>query len=72
MKHENVTDEALAPTEPSPELVWMQLFDQLQRGPCTGSDDVRLRRIRNAIARGKFHVDARAIADRLIARLVLS
>lgn len=72
MKNEVDTEAAPpAPAEPAPELVWTELFDRLQLNPLAESDDVRLRRIRTAIARGQFHVNAHAIADRLIARLVL-
>lgn len=34
--------------------------------------DARLQRVRHAIASGEFQVDARAIAERLIARLLVS
>jgi anti-sigma28 factor (negative regulator of flagellin synthesis) len=47
--------------------VWDQLLGRLQR---SAAAETRLRQVRRAIARGEFHVDARAIAERLIARLL--
>jgi len=44
----------------------------LARLQATDGGDVRLLRVRHAIASGEFHVDARAIAERLIARLLVS
>ena len=71
MNHEHVSEEIPAPpTEPAAELVWTQLLNRLQAAPVPESAEARLRRIRNAIARGQFHVNARTIADRLIARLL--
>jgi anti-sigma28 factor (negative regulator of flagellin synthesis) len=63
------------PTDPVPpaerraHAEWQSLLARLQ-----GADggDVRLRRVRHAIASGEFQVDARAIAERLISRLLVS
>ena len=48
---------------------WDALLARLQ-APDGG--DARLLRVRHAIASGEFQVDARAIAERLIARLLVS
>jgi Anti-sigma-28 factor, FlgM len=63
------------PTDPAPpaerraRAEWQSLLARLQ-----GADggDVRLLRVRHAIASGEFQVDARAIAERLISRLLVS
>jgi anti-sigma28 factor (negative regulator of flagellin synthesis) len=47
--------------------VWEQLLGRLQRAAAA---EARLHQVRRAIARGEFQVDARAIAERLIARLL--
>ncbi len=47
---------------------WNALLRRLQTHPETG--DVRLARLREAIASGEFQVDARAIADGLLRRLL--
>jgi anti-sigma28 factor (negative regulator of flagellin synthesis) len=44
----------------------------LARLQAADGGDVRLLRVRHAIASGEFQVDARAIAERLIARLLVS
>jgi anti-sigma28 factor (negative regulator of flagellin synthesis) len=48
---------------------WQSL---LQRMRAAGDGDDRLQRMRNAIASGEFQVDAHAIAERLISRLLMS
>ncbi len=48
---------------------WQSL---LQRMRAAGDGDDRLQRLRLAIASGEFQVDARAIAERLISRLLVS
>lgn len=48
---------------------WEALLARLQ---AADSSDARLQRVRNAIASGAFHVDTRAIAERLIARMLTS
>lgn len=45
---------------------WQSLLTRLN------ATDARLRRVRHAIASGEFQVDARAIAERLISRLLSS
>ena len=63
------------PTDPVPpaqrraRAEWLSLLARLQ---AADGGDVRLRRVRHAIASGEFQVDARAIAERLIARLLVS
>jgi len=63
------------PTEPVPpaerhaRAEWQSLLVRLQAAE---GGDVRLLRVRHAIASGEFQVDARAIAERLIARLLVS
>ncbi|HET9025279.1 MAG TPA: flagellar biosynthesis anti-sigma factor FlgM [Burkholderiaceae bacterium] len=47
---------------------WQSLLARLQ----ADGGNVRLQRVRHAIASGEFQVDARAIAERLIARLLVS
>jgi anti-sigma28 factor (negative regulator of flagellin synthesis) len=54
------------PAERRARAEWQSLLARLQ------GDDVRLLRVRHAIASGEFQVDARAIAERLIARLLVS
>ncbi len=49
-----------------------ELESLLQRMRSTGDGNDRLQRMRHAIASGEFHGDARAIAERLIARLLTS
>lgn len=64
-----------APCDPTPSAEgraraeWHAL---LQRMQAEGSGDHRLQRLRHAIASGEFQVDACAIAERLIARLLMS
>lgn len=48
---------------------WQSL---LQRMRAAGDGSERLQRVRHAIASGEFQVDARAIAERLISRLLVS
>lgn len=63
------------PTDPVPSAEgcaraeWQSLLARLQAGD---GGDARLWRVRHAIASGEFQVDARAIAERLIARLLVS
>lgn len=47
---------------------WNELLGRLQTDPNAG--DARLARLREAIASGEFQVDARAIAERLLRRLL--
>lgn len=51
------------------EAQWAALLARLQ-APAPGAE--RLRRVRNEIASGEFHVDARAIAERMLARWLTS
>jgi anti-sigma28 factor (negative regulator of flagellin synthesis) len=48
---------------------WESLLVRLR---AAGAADARLERVRHAIARGEFQVDARAVAGRLIARFLAS
>jgi anti-sigma28 factor (negative regulator of flagellin synthesis) len=48
---------------------WQSLLERM-RAAVDGED--RLQRVRHAIASGEFHVDSRAIAERLISRLLMS
>lgn len=48
---------------------WESLLARLQAADPSGA---RLQRVRHAIASGEFHVDPRAIAERLIARMLTS
>jgi len=48
---------------------WRSLLQRM-RAAHEGQD--RLHRVRHAIASGEFQVDARAIAERLISRLMVS
>ena len=57
------------PAERRARAEWQSLLARLQAGD---GGDVRLLRVRHAIASGEFQVDARAIAERLIARLLVS
>ncbi|MGE5161288.1 MAG: flagellar biosynthesis anti-sigma factor FlgM [Betaproteobacteria bacterium] len=63
------------PTDPLPpaqrraRAEWQALLARLQ---AADGGDARLLRVRHAIASGEFQVDARAIAERLIARLLVS
>ena len=49
-----------------------ELESLLLRLRAADAGDVRLERVRHAIASGEFQVDARAIARRLIARFLAS
>lgn len=63
------------PTDPVPpaerraRAEWQSLLARLQ---AADGSNVRLLRVRHAIASGEFQVDARAIAERLISRLLVS
>ena len=63
------------PTDPVPpaerraRAEWQSLLARLR---AADGGDVRLLRVRHAIASGEFQVDARAIAERLISRLLVS
>ena len=59
----------IPPAERRARAEWQSLLARLQ---AVDGDDVRLLRVRHAIASGEFQVDARAIAERLIARLLVS
>jgi anti-sigma28 factor (negative regulator of flagellin synthesis) len=59
----------LPPAERCARTEWQSLLARLQAG---NGGDARLLRVRHAIASGEFQVDARAIAERLIARLLVS
>jgi anti-sigma28 factor (negative regulator of flagellin synthesis) len=48
---------------------WESLLVRLR---AAAAGDVRLERVRHAIANGEFQVDARAVAGRLIARFLAS
>jgi anti-sigma28 factor (negative regulator of flagellin synthesis) len=48
---------------------WESLLVRLR---AAAAGDVRLERVRHAIASGEFQVDARAVAGRLIARFLVS
>jgi anti-sigma28 factor (negative regulator of flagellin synthesis) len=48
---------------------WQSLLTRLN---ATDAPGTRLQRVRHAIASGEFQVDARAIAERLISRLLAS
>jgi anti-sigma28 factor (negative regulator of flagellin synthesis) len=64
-----------APCDPTPpadgraQAEWDRLLQRMKAG---GSGDHRLQQMRHAIASGEFQVDACAIAERLIARLLVS
>jgi anti-sigma28 factor (negative regulator of flagellin synthesis) len=68
MSIEHPTD-PVPPTERRARAEWQSLLARLQ---AADGGDVRLLRVRHAIASGEFQVDARAIAERLIARLLVS
>ncbi len=57
------------PAERRARAEWQSLLARLQ---AADGGDVRLLRVRHAIASGEFQVDARAIAERLISRLLVS
>jgi hypothetical protein len=66
MKSESITDQPPGGAQLA-QAEWASLLARLQ-GPAPM--DVRIERVRLTITRGLFHVNARAIADRLIARLL--
>ena len=68
MSIEHPTD-PVPPAERRARAELQALLARLQAGD---GADVRLLRVRHAIASGEFQVDARAIAERLIARLLVS
>jgi len=68
MSIEQPTD-PVPPAERQAHAEWQSLLARLK---ATDGGDVRLLRVRHAIASGEFQVDARAIAERLIARLLVS
>jgi len=67
MSRENSSDH-VPPAERRARAEWQSLLARLQ----AADGGVRLLRVRHAIASGEFQVDARAIAERLIARLLVS
>jgi anti-sigma28 factor (negative regulator of flagellin synthesis) len=64
--HEHPIEHA-ASAEHHAHAEWLSLLDRLQS---SDAPDARLRQLRHAIASGEFQIDARAIAERLIARLL--
>ncbi len=68
MRDDHPTDQDAA-IERRARAEWQSLLARLRAATV---DDVRLERVRHAIASGEFQVDARAIAGRLIARLLVS
>ena len=68
MKNDQLIDQATA-GEQRAGAEWEALLGRLQH---RAAAEQRLQRVRRAIASGAFHVDARAIAERLIARLLKS
>ncbi|HEX5638830.1 MAG TPA: flagellar biosynthesis anti-sigma factor FlgM [Burkholderiaceae bacterium] len=68
MRHEHPTHQDAA-IERRALAEWESLLVRLR---AAADDDVRLERVRHAIARGEFQVDARAVAGRLIARFLVS
>lgn len=68
MSNAHPTDQ-VPPAEQGARAEWQSLLARLQS---PNSHDVRLLRVRHAIASGEFQVDARAIAERLISRLLVS
>ena len=68
MKNEHPIDQVAA-DERQAHAQWKSLLARLQ-GP--ERTDARLQRVRAAIASGQFHVNSRAIAERLIAQLLTS
>ncbi len=59
----------IPPAESRARDEWQSLLQRM-RSASDGED--RLQRVRHAIASGEFQVDANAIAERLIARLLMS
>jgi hypothetical protein len=51
-------------------FVWERLLDRMQSTRAPACSEAHLARVRNAIALGQFHVNARSLADRLIERLL--
>lgn len=68
MKNDHPYDQAAA-DERQARAQWELLLARLQSGTAA---DARLQRVRHAIASGEFHVDAHAIAERLLARMLTS
>lgn len=68
MKNAHPLDQAAA-DERQALAQWESLLARLQ---ATDPSGARRQRVRHAIASGRFHVDARAIAERLIARMLIS
>lgn len=68
MRNEHLTDQD-AGVERRARAEWESLLLRLR---AAGGGDVRLERVRHAVASGEFQVDARAIARRLIARFLTS
>jgi hypothetical protein len=68
MSRQNPSDH-VPPAERRARAEWLSLLARLR---AADGDDARLLRVRHAIASGEFQVDARAIAERLIARLLVS
>jgi anti-sigma28 factor (negative regulator of flagellin synthesis) len=68
MRNEDPTDQAAA-VEHRAQAEWESLLARLR---AAGAGDGRVERVSHAIASGEFHVDARAIAGRLIARFLAS
>jgi anti-sigma28 factor (negative regulator of flagellin synthesis) len=71
MRIENSAAEAPA-DERLAACVWARLLDRMQSSRAPACSDAHLARVRNAIALGQFHVNARSLADRLIERLLQS
>jgi anti-sigma28 factor (negative regulator of flagellin synthesis) len=65
----NHPTDPIPPAERRARAEWQSLLSRLRAGD---GGDARLLRVRHAIASGEFQVDARAIAERLIARLLVS
>jgi anti-sigma28 factor (negative regulator of flagellin synthesis) len=63
------TTDPLPPADRRARAEWQALLARLR---ASDGGDVRLLRVRHAIACGEFQVDARAIAERLISRLLVS
>ena len=68
MKDEQPIDQASS-IELQAQQEWVGLLGRLQDGRQV---DLRLARVREAIACGEFQIDARVIAERLIGRLLTS
>ena len=68
MKNDHLIDPAAA-TEQIAADEWEALLGRLRSGDAE-SPEARVRRLRSAIARGEFQIDPRAIAERLIRRLL--